>query len=387
MLPPFSPNILMYILGLIDYLRELFHRAKENTKNYTVSAIIPTKNEADTLAGTIESLLKQSVRLNQIIVIDDASTDESNQIAKSYKNILVLKNDNSLGKALSINRILNYVNSDLVAIIDGDTELENTFIQRVMKKFDSENVAAVSGFVVPSKQSENAAIRRARVIEDYYSQSTLKRGQDLISGLFVVSGCCALYRTKILKRYNIPEDTLTEDLDLTWQLQRTGYKVSFTNAYAYTTEPKTISEYRSQIKRWYAGFFQSLKKHGLNLLDSVPLTFTLSLIIIECLFFTLFWLAIIGLATLSLILGGEFAIFRTILYIFLGVDLFTVCFPAILRAYRTNYLTEFLLGIPPYYLIRLLNAMVWWGTLTEWLFEWNPGWGDPRSKSTISETN
>jgi cellulose synthase/poly-beta-1,6-N-acetylglucosamine synthase-like glycosyltransferase len=249
-----------------------------------------------------------------------------------------------------------------------------------MKKFNSERVAAVSGFVVPSKKSENIAIKRARVIEDYYSQSTLKRGQDLIGGLFVVSGCCALYRTNTLKQYNIPEDTLTEDLDLTWQLQRIGYHVSFTNAYAYTTEPKTISEYRHQIKRWYAGFFQSLQKHGSNLLDSVPLTLTLSLIIIECLFFTLFWVAIIGLATLSLILGGEFAIFRTILYIFLGIDLFTVCFPAIIIAYKTNYLTEFLIGIPPYYLLRLLNAIVWWGTLTEWLFDWNPGWGDTPSK-------
>lgn len=380
MLPPFSPNILMYILGLIDYLRELFLTVKNTPKNYTVSAIIPIKNEADTLASTIESLQMQSIKLKQIIVIDDASTDDSNQIAKAYQSILVLKNDHSLGKARSINRTLNFVNSDLVAIIDGDTTLEKTFIERVMNKFNSENVAAVSGFVVPSKKSENVAIRRARVIEDYYSQSTLKRGQDLIGGLFVVSGCCALYRTSTLKQYNIPEDTLTEDLDLTWQLQRTGYHVSFTNAYAYTTEPKTISEYRHQIKRWYAGFFQSLKKHGSNLLDSMPLTLTLSLIIIECLFFTLFWVSIIGLAALSLFLGGEFAIFRTILYIFLGIDLFTVCFPAIIIAYRTNYLTEFLIGIPPYYLLRLLNAIVWWGTLTEWLFDWNPGWGDTPSK-------
>ena len=380
MLPPFSPNILMYIIGLIDYIRELFLTVKNNPKTYTVSAIIPIKDEAGTLASTIESLQMQSIKLKQIIVIDDASTDESNQIANAYESILVLKNDQSLGKARSINRSLNFVKSDLVAIIDGDTTLEKTFIEKVMKKFNSEDVAAAGGFVVPSKKSENAAVRRARVIEDYYSQSTLKRGQDLIGGLFVVSGCCALYRTNTLKQYNIPEDTLTEDLDLTWQLQRTGYRVSFTNAYAYTIEPKTISEYRHQIKRWYAGFFQSLKKHGSNLIDSVPLTFTLSLIIIECLFFTLFWLAIIGLAALSLFLGGEFAIFRTILYIFLGIDLLTVCFPAIIIAYRTNYLTEFMIGIPPYYLIRLLNAIVWWGTLTEWLFDWNPGWGDTPSK-------
>ena len=376
MLPPLSPNILMYIIGLIYYILELFLTVKNNPKTYTVSAIIPIKDEAGTLASTIESLQMQSIKLKQIIVIDDASTDESNQIANAYESILVLKNDQSLGKARSINRTLNFVNSDLVAIIDGDTTLEKTFIEKVMKKFNSEDVAAASGFVVPSKKSENAAVRRARVIEDYYSQSTLKRGQDLIGGLFVVSGCCALYRTNTLKQYNIPEDTLTEDLDLTWQLQRTGYRVSFTNAYAYTIEPKTISEYRHQIKRWYAGFFQSLKKHGSNLIDSVPLTFTLSLIIIECLFFTLFWLAIIGLAALSLFLGGEFAIFRTILYIFLGIDLLTVCFPAIIIAYRTNYLTEFMIGIPPYYIIRLLNAIVWWGTLTEWLFDWNPGWGD-----------
>jgi biofilm PGA synthesis N-glycosyltransferase PgaC len=380
MLPPFSPNILMYIIGLIDYLRELFLTVKNSPKNYTVSAIIPIKNEAGTLSSTIESLQMQSIKLNQIIVIDDASTDESYQIAKAYESVLVFKNDQSLGKARSINRTLNFVDSDLVAVIDGDTTLEKTFIEKVMKKFNSENLAAASGFVVPSIKSENAAIRRARVIEDYYSQSTLKRGQDLVGGLFVVSGCCALYRTNTLKQNKIPEDTLTEDLDLTWQLQRTGYHVSFTNAYAYTTEPKTISEYRHQIKRWYAGFFQSLKKHGPDLLGSAPLTLTLSLIIIECLFFTLFWVAIIGLAALSLILDGEFAIFRTMLYIFLGIDLLTVCFPAIIIAYRTNYLTEFLIGIPPYYLIRLLNAIVWWGTLTEWLFEWNPGWGDTPSK-------
>jgi len=374
MLPPFSPNLLMYLIGLVDYVRKFFFPRRKMDVFLSVEAVIPVHNEGKTLRRTIESLLGQSVKLDQIIVVDDASTDDSNQVANSFSGLLVLRNDSRLGKALSVNRALKHINSDLVVVVDGDTILERHYISKLREEFAIKETAAASGFVIPSKESENTAIMRARVIEDLYSQSTLKRGQDFVKGMFVVSGCCAFYRVSVLREFLISDDTITEDLDLTWMLQRNGYRATFATAYAYTIEPNDLSSYRNQIKRWYIGFFQSLLKHGLGLFDSKPLTLTVSLILVECLFFTIFWIAIIGLAAASLIFGGEFNVFRTILYIFLGLDLFTVCFPALIRAYNLGYLTNFLLGIPTYYVLRLVNALVWWGSFAEWLFDWSPGW-------------
>jgi cellulose synthase/poly-beta-1,6-N-acetylglucosamine synthase-like glycosyltransferase len=371
-LPIFSPNYIMYCLGLASSFEPSIQKVEK--ENLTISAIIPAFNEERNISRTLESLLDQSKKLERVIVVDDASSDRTSKIVEGYKDAILLKNASRLGKAESINRALGQVYSDLVLIVDADTILEQSFIEKAVDAFH-EDIVAVSGFVLPDKRSSNNAIRMVRVVEDLYAQSTLKKGQSLLNGLFVVSGCCAVYRTNILRRLGVSSDTVTEDLDLTWSLEKEGLRVwSPLNIYASTIEPSDLREYTAQIRRWYMGFFQCLGKHGSSILVTKSLTFTLSLILIECLLFSIFWMSIMGLSFSIPWLSTEYTALKLFTFTFLGLDLLIVCFPAVINAFRLGLFRDFIVGLPIYYFFRGVNALVWWITFIEWLFGHEESW-------------
>jgi cellulose synthase/poly-beta-1,6-N-acetylglucosamine synthase-like glycosyltransferase len=372
-LPAFTPNYIMYCLGLASYVEPMFVPALEDD-NFTVTAIVPAFNEEQHIARTLESLLNQTKRLNGVIVVDDGSTDSTFEVARKFSEVQVLRNIRRIGKAESINRALDLVYTDLVMIVDADTVLEESFTEKTVKAFIDTDVAAASGFVIPSEKSVNKAIVKARVVEDFYSQTTLKRGQNMVNGLFVVSGCCAIFRTSILKQLRVPTGTVTEDLDLTWLLELEGHRTALIESYASTIEPKGLGKYVDQISRWYTGFFQCLHKHGLKVLSSKPLTLTVTFIFIECLVFTLLWVAALGLLVPIPWLVDEIYYLRRFVLAMLGVDLITVCFPAVLKAHSAGVLKDFLSGLPIYYSLRVVNTIVWWVTLVEWLFGWKAVW-------------
>ena len=209
-----------------------------NEPSLTFSAIVPAFNEEKSIARTLESLLQQTKGLEYVIVVDDGSDDRTSEIAKGFRNVYVLRNPWRMGKARSISRALYLLDTDLVMIVDADTVLEESFAEKAVRAFMEEDVAAACGFVIPSPDSVNVTIRNARVVEDLYAQTTLKRGRNMVNGLFVISGCCAIFRTSILKRIGIPTGTITEDLDLTWVLVMEGYRTALIDAHAKILEPK-----------------------------------------------------------------------------------------------------------------------------------------------------
>ena len=374
-LPAFSPNFIMYSLGLATYIEPMFLQVSEEPESSLgLTAIVPAYNEERSIARTLESLIAQTNGLEGIIVVDDGSVDGTSEIAGSFEGVRLIRNPRHIGKAESINRVLDLVDTDLVMIVDADTVLDESYADKAVKKFIKEDVVAASGFVIPSMESVNSSIRRARVVEDFYSQTTLKRGQNSINGIFVISGCCAVFRTSVLKRSRIPTGTVTEDLDLTWFLEREGHRTALIDAYAHTLEPRGLNEYINQIKRWYTGFFQCLVKHGVKVFSSKALALTLTSILIECLIFTLFWASAIGLVVLVPWLSGELSFLRWFVLTMILVDLATVCFPAILKARDAGFSNDFLSGLPIYYSLRIVNTFVWWATLIEWLFGWGATW-------------
>ena len=75
-LPAFSPNFIMYCLGLASHVESLFLQSTGDSA-LTLTAIVPVFNDGGSIAKTIESLNDQTKILKNIIVVDDGSTDDS----------------------------------------------------------------------------------------------------------------------------------------------------------------------------------------------------------------------------------------------------------------------------------------------------------------------
>ena len=91
-------------------------------KLLTVSVIIPAYQAAETIARAIESVLAQTYPVNEIIVIDDGSTDELAAVLAPFGGRVKLLRQEHSGTAAARNRGLDEARSDLIAFLDaGDS--------------------------------------------------------------------------------------------------------------------------------------------------------------------------------------------------------------------------------------------------------------------------
>lgn len=84
-----------------------------------VSVILPTYNRANFIGETIDSLLAQVRRPDEILVIDDGSSDSTHDVLSRYDALTVVRTENR-GKAAALNRALGMISGDLVWIVDDD---------------------------------------------------------------------------------------------------------------------------------------------------------------------------------------------------------------------------------------------------------------------------
>ena len=87
-----------------------------------VSVIMAVYNGAPYVRAAIHSILSQSFTGFELIIVDDASTDETPSILKSYTDsrLIILRNSENLGFARSLNRALDRASGEYVARMDAD---------------------------------------------------------------------------------------------------------------------------------------------------------------------------------------------------------------------------------------------------------------------------
>lgn len=88
-----------------------------------VSIIMPSYNTAEYIAESIQSVLSQSYIDWELIVVDDCSTDNTDEVVKPYlsdERIIYLKNEMNSGAAVSRNRALREAKGKWIAFLDSD---------------------------------------------------------------------------------------------------------------------------------------------------------------------------------------------------------------------------------------------------------------------------
>lgn len=87
-----------------------------------VSIIMPSWNTAKWIGESIQSVLLQTYHNWELIIVDDCSTDNTNEVVASFKDsrIKYFKNESNLGAALSRNRALREAVGEWIAFLDSD---------------------------------------------------------------------------------------------------------------------------------------------------------------------------------------------------------------------------------------------------------------------------
>lgn len=89
-----------------------------------ISVLMGIYNCASTLPEALDSLYSQTYQNFKIIICDDGSTDNTYEVARKYaehhQNIVLIKNDRNQGLNFTLNRCLEYADTEFIARMDGD---------------------------------------------------------------------------------------------------------------------------------------------------------------------------------------------------------------------------------------------------------------------------
>lgn len=234
------------------------------------AVIVPAHNEAEVIRRTMEALCKAGASPKDIYVVDDASKDNTSEIAREA-GVQVLTLANNVGKSEALNSAIDHFELcekyDYVAFLDADTEVkENYFLVLREAAEDNPEVALFVGQVKSSRTPGffSGVFSASRVNEYQISHDLLKVGQSRFGTVFVAPGCTSVYRSDVLGKLKYGNDTLAEDMDLTIQVHRMKGKIVYVpEAIVYTQDPATFRDYMKQVTRWQRGGWQVLKKHRL----------------------------------------------------------------------------------------------------------------------------
>lgn len=118
-------------------------------KNPLVSIVMPAYNAGDFLCPSIESILNQTYKNFEFIIVNDASTDETSKILNKYKKIdkrlKVIKNKINLGVSRSANIAINEAKGQFIARMDADDIATPDRIEKQVKFLIKNKRAVAAG--------------------------------------------------------------------------------------------------------------------------------------------------------------------------------------------------------------------------------------------------
>ena len=114
-----------------------------------ISVIIPAYNEEKTIGAAISSLLEQSRIPDEILIINNNSTDRTEEIARSYPRFVRVVNEPQQGLAIARDRGFHEAQGDVLCRTDADTVVPKNWVATIELFFETHpSVLAISGPIV-----------------------------------------------------------------------------------------------------------------------------------------------------------------------------------------------------------------------------------------------
>ena len=180
--------------------------------NPKLTVLMPVYNAASYLREAIESILQQTFRDFEFLIIDDASTDESIAIIQSYNDLRIrfIRNETNMGIAATLNRGIELASCELIARMDAD---DVSYPARLQKQYDYMDLNPACALLSTACRIVTAAGKHVR-LERYTSRFFY----------YNLTFECWIYHPTVMFRraavkdagmYNKP---YSEDYDLFWKL-------------------------------------------------------------------------------------------------------------------------------------------------------------------------
>jgi 1,2-diacylglycerol 3-beta-glucosyltransferase len=246
----------------------------------SVSVLVPAHDEENVIANTLRRVLALRYPRLEVIVIDDASTDRTGEIARRFPVRVISRRDPlHRGKADALNAGLAASRGDVVCVFDADSEMAPDFLLHAVAPLADPRVCGVQGQVRMYNRERNAL---TRVQDDEFAIhiELLQLGRERLHGACALGGNGQLTRRSALEAVGgWSPSALTEDLDLTVRLYLAGCGriVHATRAVVWQEAVPTVGALVRQRTRWAEGILRCFGEHAGALLRAGRMPFALRL--------------------------------------------------------------------------------------------------------------
>jgi cellulose synthase/poly-beta-1,6-N-acetylglucosamine synthase-like glycosyltransferase len=236
--------------------------------------LIPAWNEAAVIASSVDRLMRLEYPPDRlrVFVIDDASTDETPQVARAKAaqypgRVFHLRREvGGQGKAHTLNHGLAEVLSDswmqAVLIMDSDVIYEPSALRRMTRHLADPGVGAVTAYIKEGSAPGNY-LNRFIGYEYITAQAAARSSQNVLGAVACLAGGAQLHSRANIEAIGgrIDTSSLAEDTITTFRTQLRGARVVFEpHAVVWAEEPGGVGGLWKQRLRWGRGNLQVTRK-------------------------------------------------------------------------------------------------------------------------------
>lgn len=183
-----------------------------------VSVVIPNYNYGRYLRQAIQSALDQTLKPHEIIVVDDGSTDNSQEVLLSFGDAIVSISQENAGVAAARNKGAEIATGDLLAFLDADDYWHPEKLEKQVQKFSSDPEIGFVHCGLTNVDESGSRLDDHLVGEEGWVADQLLRFQPV-----VIANTIVVKRELLMKvgRYDTNRDLHpSEDWDLCYRLSR-----------------------------------------------------------------------------------------------------------------------------------------------------------------------
>ena len=234
-------------------------RDRRADRSPTVSAVIPCYNGERFIGQAIRHLLDQTRPPDELIVVDDGSTDGSAAIIAEFPQVRLIRHEVNQGLPTGRNHAWQAATGEIIVYVDVDAYAAHGFVAAIVAAFDDPAVGAVSG--AGHEVHGRPAANRWR--QAYLPQNYGPEPRDDVPFLF---GICASFRRSVLAEvggFDPAFRTNGEDVDICLRLRHQGYRIVYTPAAeVYHHRDDDLRSLLAMIRRWWLWGHRAHLKNG-----------------------------------------------------------------------------------------------------------------------------
>jgi len=238
--------------------------------------LVPAHNEENQIAETLQSLLRQTMQADRIVVVADNCTDRTVEIASQFPVTVMETINNPHRKAGAMNQAWTAYCQDAkyVLTMDADTILSPNFFEAALRRMDGEpDLGGASACPMLKPLGPDASLwgsmlwRLARLDFGGYMRILCrwKFAPEVLSGYGAIFRNAALREVAAERGDGLPwaTESIVEDYRISMDLRRLGHRIAIIpSALAFTDTPLTIKELWRQRIRWAGGTWEELLRAG-----------------------------------------------------------------------------------------------------------------------------